>query len=387
MQSRFHRFGFAVAGVFVLTFLPVLVAGAEDQNVSSACGACHLCDKPTAENPCLRKCMRPGDSEAEKKFAATQNAPDVIVIDKMSELYMPVSFPHRLHASMEAMSVGCTFCHHHETGDKPQACGACHGDFTKPGNLWQPSLRGAYHRQCMGCHRDWSGENSCTICHAERAAGQPVIIKGDASDIAGKLHPNVTELEKKIYPTPQLEEGTMVTFNHKEHVQTFGRRCVECHTEENCSRCHNRTGDAPKHERQDPHQDCAKCHDVNGDCTTCHMKTESPGFDHGKRSGFVIKTYHEGVACQKCHTDRATYKGLKAQCAACHAPEWSPTGFDHAKSGKISLDEKHQDVGCAGCHPGGMGAPINCEACHDKKVAYPKKLPGTLLDPPKPAQP
>jgi hypothetical protein len=126
---------------------------------------------------------------------------------------------------------------------------------------------------------------------------------------------------------------------------------------------------------------------VSGDCTQCHMKTEAPGFDHGKRSGFAMKPYHEGLACQKCHKDPATYKGLKQSCTACHAADWSPKGFDHAKSQKLALDEDHRDADCAGCHPSGMGAPINCESCHEKAFTYPQKLPGTRLDIQAPAQP
>jgi hypothetical protein len=331
--------------------------------------------------------MRPQSSEADKRFSESESSPDVIVIEKISELYMPVVFPHRLHASMEAMSDGCKLCHHHETADKPQPCSACHENSTQADNLWQPSLRGAYHRQCLSCHRDWSGETGCIICHAERAPGQVVESKPDITDITGRLHPNVKEPDKKVFQTPQLEEGTMVTFNHKEHVQVFGKRCVDCHAKENCSRCHKQNGNAPKHVRQDPHQDCVKCHDVAGDCTTCHSKTESPGFDHAKRSGFPLKAYHERLACRMCHRDSATNKGLKQQCVACHATDWSPKNFDHVKSGKIALDDKHKDGDCAGCHPNGMGAPVKCEACHDKTFTYPKNLPGTLLGDQPPAQP
>ncbi len=385
MRSEFHRnaaYGFGRAAVVLAAAIMSFAAlsMAQEPAKSDICAMCHTCEKPSAEAPCLKTCERPNDSEADKRFSESQSSPDVIVIKEISELYMPVIFPHRLHASMEAMSDGCTLCHHHEVAGKPQPCSACHGNFTEPGNLWKPGLRGAYHRHCLSCHRDWSGETACLKCHAERAPGQPIDPKPDLTDIIGRLHPNVQEPDKKVYQTPKLEEGMMVTFNHKEHVQTFGKRCVDCHAEENCNRCHNRTDEAPKRVRHDPHQDCAKCHDVNGDCTQCHMKTESSGFDHAKRSGFAMNAFHESVACQKCHKDPATFKGLKAQCAACHGADWSPKGFDHAKSGKLALDDKHRDVDCAGCHPNGMGAPVNCESCHEKTFVYPQKLPGTRLD-------
>ncbi|HRT22032.1 MAG TPA: cytochrome c3 family protein [Candidatus Hydrogenedentes bacterium] len=379
--------------VFVAMAAVVLVARSLSAEMHAKpgndCSPCHTCEKPTKEDPCLKKCLRPEMKDADKRFAESQSAPDVILIDKMSELYMPVVFPHRLHAAMEAMSDGCEICHHHEeaTAEKPQPCSACHGDFTQPGNLWKPGLRGAYHRQCLSCHRDWSGSTDCIKCHEEREPGQPIEPKPDLSDTTGKLHPNVAEPDKLIYRTPGLEEGMLVTFNHKEHVQVFGKRCVNCHRQENCNRCHNRNGDAPKHVRDDPHQDCAGCHAVDGDCSQCHMKTESPGFNHEKRTGFELKSYHKGVACKACHKDPATYKGLRRECSACHAADWSPPNFDHAKSGKITLDENHAGTDCAGCHPNGMGAPINCEACHEKTFVYPQKSPGAPVGAPAPEQP
>ena len=42
-------------------------------------------------------------------------------------------------------------------------------------DLRQPSLKGAYHRQCINCHLDWSHENACGFCHEQapdkKAAG------------------------------------------------------------------------------------------------------------------------------------------------------------------------------------------------------------------------
>lgn len=329
--------------------------------------------------PAVAEDRGPVASDAGMDSSNSRTVPDTFVIDKISELYGPVLFPHGRHASMAGMAGGCTACHHQERSGVPQPCDACHGEATPASNLRQPSLRGAYHRQCLSCHRDWSGGMNCEQCHAKRVLGEPVEPAPDPSDGAGALHPNVQAPEKKIYPTPGVEEGPMVTFNHREHVEVFGKRCVDCHVNEHCGRCHDPRGNTPKPVRDDPHQDCTNCHAVADDCSVCHAKAESPGFDHAKRTGFAMKPYHQDVACRGCHTDASSYKGLKRQCTSCHAPNWAPTEFEHAKSGTLALDERHEGMDCSGCHPNGMGSPVTCTACHKKKFTYPRKSPGTRL--------
>lgn len=349
----------------------------------SDCTACHACATPTAEDRCLRACTRPGGPAKSGDAAAS---PDVLVLDKLSDLYMPVVFPHRLHAGMGAMAGGCASCHHQSTGDTYGRCDTCHGLTSDPKTPRVPNLKGAYHRQCLSCHREWSGDTKCEVCHAKRAPGQPPEVP-DTAGMMAKLHPNTKAPDKFLYQTPEAEEGSMVTFNHKEHVEVFGRRCEECHTQGGCARCHSVDAEKRKVEREDYHQDCVACHKIDDDCTACHMAQESPGFNHEKRSGFALKAYHAEVACQKCHTDPATFKGLKRECLTCHAADWAPQGFAHEKSGKLTLDKDHAEIDCAGCHPDGMGTPIKCDTCHEKDIQYPARLPGTLLTPPAPAEP
>lgn len=340
------------------------------------CSPCHSSSTPGMDDLIPgRRCVRPRSSDAIPPKA--DNPPDVTIMGQMSEIYVPVVFPHGLHASMESMADGCVVCHHHGEKGKIVSCRNCHSAATAADNLRQPGLKGAYHRQCMACHREWSHNTDCQICHAKRVAGQPDP-PIDRSDFTGHLHPNVSVPEKRIYPTPGLQEGMMVTFQHKQHVDLFGKRCVDCHRRENCSRCHDTITPA-KRVRQDPHEDCVSCHDVGGDCAKCHMDHEMPPFDHAKRSKFVLKPYHQGVACQKCHKDPKDFKGNKTECTACHAADWFPKDFDHSRTG-LTLNEAHKDTDCLGCHPDGLAKEIQCSVCHDDRH-YPKDLPGTLLNP------
>jgi len=336
------------------------------------CSSCHSSDNPGLsdlfKSPC-RRSRTPSGPVADR----SEEAPDVFILDQLSSIYVPVVFPHKLHASMESMADGCNVCHHHDAPGKTRACHECHNGTASAINLRQPGLKGAYHRQCLGCHREWSHDTDCVVCHAKRLPGKAPELT-DPTDIIGRLHPNVAVPDKRVYETPEQEQGSKVTFLHKEHVQLFGKKCVDCHMKENCSNCHDTAVAQEKRVRQDPHQDCSKCHDTSGDCTYCHMQQESTGFDHERRSGFMLKPFHHGVACGKCHTAEH-FRGLKRECGTCHAPDWFPEVFDHAKTG-LTLDTAHADTSCNGCHPNGLGKPTDCSVCHDDNRKYPDKSPG-----------
>jgi hypothetical protein len=342
------------------------------------CTPCHDSDTPSKDDLLPnRRCMRIREKTA-PTMKEGQTIPDVVLMDEMSQMYTPVVFPHGLHAKMETLSEGCGLCHHHSEKGKIVSCKNCHDPNSTSEDLRQPSLKGAYHRQCMACHREWSETTDCQICHAKRTK-DTVVTKPDLTDITGQLHPNVSVPELKVYPTNALQEGTMVTFRHKEHIEVFGKQCAECHRNENCSRCHDPVN-LGKHKRKDPHEDCQSCHDVaNGDCTECHMERQAPPFTHSKRAKFALKPYHLGIACKECHKDTKQYAGLKSDCRSCHAENWFPTGFDHAKT-SLTLNEAHKDTDCLGCHPKGLGVPTDCTVCHDDKQ-FPKDVPGVIAPP------
>ena len=139
-----------------------------------------------------------------------ETGPDVIEIDGMVSYYGPVSFDHAMH--VELTEQNCTKCHHHTTGMTPKdarclkchkggeeadsmACGDCHSsrrfesDYlsslaTDP-NLYhidKPGLKGAFHRNCLGCHKEIGGPAGCQDCHVRNDSG-------DAFLHAGKFAP------------------------------------------------------------------------------------------------------------------------------------------------------------------------------------------------------
>ncbi len=326
------------------------------------CAVCHVSESPkTAEEAKLKACPRPRDAEK----SAAGESPDVVIMDALSELYVPVVFPHKLHASMTDMGVGCATCHHANPEGRILKCSECHNGPSEATNLEKPSLKGAYHRQCLNCHREWDHKTDCGICHAKRVPGVKFEIPADPTDIMGSLHPNIEAPDKKIYEAKKLEDAPVVTFHHAEHVTTFGLRCVDCHTEQSCNQCHD-NGKRTPHVKQDPHEDCVRCHEkeTTDNCTYCHATEPTTGFDHERVAGAALAAYHREVKCRSCHGGDKRMQPVDPKCESCHAADWTPAEFDHSITGLV-FDEDHKDLDCSACHPNGMGQPTDCSVCHD----------------------
>ncbi|MCC7017856.1 MAG: cytochrome c3 family protein, partial [Rhodospirillales bacterium] len=206
--------------------------------------------------------------------------PDVVLLNRLEDRFEPVPFDHRGHARMAQMSDGCVTCHHHpphpgedshrpvttqadgqplqaEAGDIPR-CESCHPVQQEKVTLRLPNLKGAYHRQCLACHRDWAHANACTVCHQPKRRGEAP--GGDADvdamaasqpaptpdDIVGRMHKPIPEPNDHIYVarfTPVA--GPLVLFRHQEHVKSFGIKCASCHRRDSCADCHSPTAAAP----------------------------------------------------------------------------------------------------------------------------------------------
>lgn len=150
---------------------------------NAGCAVCHDGPRPPLEEPpptpegprpSVGLAALPGPSDA---------LPETVTIDALADEYQASSIPHlkiirrfddgvrrnalasRFHGSVEAM---CAGCHHHSPiGERPPRCAACHGDSAAPiGDA--PSLKVAYHRQCLGCHRRLGIKAGCTDCHAAK---------------------------------------------------------------------------------------------------------------------------------------------------------------------------------------------------------------------------
>ena len=345
------------------------------------CRSCHSCDLPSKENPCLIKCQRHEILTAHK---TTEDGPEVVTIDELTEYYVPVLFSHKLHSQMSEFSGGCTICHHRNPSGRILSCKECHKLKADKADLGMPALKGAYHRQCLGCHREWSHNTKCSICHALRSAESEMIANADKTDIVGSEHPPITAPEKVVFETA-ADEGNYVTFYHDEHVDIFEFKCVDCHRQENCQRCHNMEAESfidqkrfvISHDEdktmEDIHGSCYPCHEES-DCDKCHSESIMNPFDHETTTGWVLNKYHNNLKCRECHFSTNMFSSLDNTCTSCHA-DFVSGSFDHKITGLV-LDDIHQEVDCEDCHQEQYySAKINCESCHDDK-SYPKDRPG-----------
>ena len=164
--------------------------------------------------------------------------------------------------------------------------------------------------------------------------------------------------------------------------------CQDCHTQEIthfdkaiCTTCHQQINSAFMSSHTQAYgTDCRGCHDG--------LETISKNFDHSQ-SVFKLEGRHQGLTCEKCHTNARTAVNFKSQpadcaachlkndehkgrfgkdCAACHKPAgWKPSTFDHNLF-NFKLEGKHAQVECTECHVNNVfkGTPTACYACHQK---------------------
>ncbi|MBN1356961.1 cytochrome c3 family protein [bacterium] len=337
------------------------------------CGLCHYCTEPTISEPCLYQCPRHKNIPTTDLKTPVDTGPDVVVLDTLEHLYEPARFNHKLHARMAEMSKGCTECHHYSPEGEYPACRECHKPGIPSDNLKQVGLKGAYHRQCIGCHREWSGETDCEVCHASKT--------GDlGSGEISKRHFPLVKPPGTIPYTTAFREGSTVRFDHKSHAEDYALQCQSCHRGSGCMPCHTQGRDMDQTDARKSNRGCLDCHGDMG-CTNCHdVPQNAPPFDHSKTK-FPLESYHAGLECKVCHDRESRHHGGSTECVSCHVKGWDPDRFDHAVTG-FRLDETHRTFNCQECHhENRYRDPPRCGNCHDAEYRYPDVSPGKKADP------
>lgn len=390
LKPRHHVSAARILAMALLAFLTTAALPCAGQQSKSSphslppelrnkCAMCHSCTTPTRSNPCLITCPRVKESTGRYTPA---DGPGVMLMSSMKGQFGPVPFNHRSHAQMAEMSGGCYGCHHYnDTALGILSCASCHPENRKRENVTLPDLKAAYHRRCLDCHRQWTGSPECKSCHLDKSDGKSAAqILAENSKVR-KDHPTVPIPDKKVFVTKE-QDATVVTFFHNDHTKKFGLACVDCHRQEGCVGCHDRrpeelrkkSSPATTDDFESRHARCVSCHEGQP-CTKCHAAKEAQPFEHGRATGWTLKTYHERLACARCHGASRKFAALNSECASCHSP-WPPESFTHSITG-LKLDETHAAVDCIECHPGkSFEKPPVCSGCHDDK-SYPTFKPGT----------
>lgn len=353
----------------------------DHSKLNISCKTCHTCDVPTKSEPCLVLCPR---EKVATVYQKPEQTPELIVIDQLSNRYSPVNFSHRMHAQMSEMGGGCQGCHHYNTSGPILKCSNCHEASRKRDDVSVPDLNGAYHRQCINCHREWSHTTDCNSCHIPKKDMKGNETLTSQKNYSNKNHPEVKEPTKFVYET-KSDKGKLVTFFHNDHTKKFGISCVTCHKQESCTKCHdvNRTSKdklktvVTKKTFGEQHKNCISCHPESEKCSNCHSSKTLEPFDHGKSTGWTLKTYHAKLSCAKCHGTQIPYKKLDNKCSNCHTG-WNSSNFNHKVTGLV-LDETHIEFDCTDCHgEEDYSKKPSCEGCHDD-MSYPQNKPGKLV--------
>jgi hypothetical protein len=269
-----------------------------------------------------------------------EHGPGVVMLDELKDLFEGVPFDHRSHAQMAAMGKGCETCHHYSPDAlKHPECKSCHvRAAADKRTLRQPTLKGAYHRQCLNCHREWSGANQCGTCHQPRGksdiakaggggegGNRAVAAAPTPDDVTGRMHPPIPEPETKQYRarfTPA--DGPNVLFRHKEHIDKYQLKCVTCHHEDNCTRCHSNSNSNGN---------------GNGKATTTGVKPSDAA--HAVANGNLAsgRRLKQGLSWKQAHDPCITCHG-DAKCSHCHYKDGQPPPAPGAAPAKAGNDKE-----------------------------------------------
>jgi len=129
--------------------------------------------------------------------ATAGDTPQSVELNSTGEYYASFTFDHAMHETVGT----CADCHHHAIGggasdpncvechkNSPAAeivaCSGCHEEApysaaalqnlaaqTYQYHVDKPGLKGAMHRNCLGCHEVMDGPVGCSDCHMRTARG------------------------------------------------------------------------------------------------------------------------------------------------------------------------------------------------------------------------
>ncbi len=273
-------------------------------------------------------------------------------------VYGTVRFMHKKHAGILK---DCFICHHHRPADldasETYRCSACHQKPFNPGLPDRIGLKGAHHRQCMGCHKKWDkGPVGCTECHTRNVPDHGRLVTLSEN-------PKPTDVTKECIRCHQTQAVEMLTSTHwlwkgpsaftegYENRVELGKATKTVnnfliHIASNwprCTACHAGYG------WQDNTFDFTEKTRI--DCLVCHDTTKT--YRKAPRGAGMPESEVDLV-----YVAKNVGKPSRQTCGACH---FASAGEDPVKHGKLNpfLDfhSSSSDI-----HMGGLG--FQCHDCH-----------------------
>ena len=326
--------------------------------------------------------LTPRDIPAEYNYLVMNSA----FINRDVDIYGPVRFMHKKHAGLSA---DCTVCHHYRPNEpgasETMRCSACHQDSFNPEVPDRIGLKGAIHRQCVGCHERLNhGPTRCSsACHERRVRNHEELVKLsrnpgpiEVTTECLRCHPDQGEdmltsthwLWKGPSPFTQGQErrvdlgkATLTVNNFCVSIISNWPRCTGCHagygwkdatfdfkdkTRIDCLVCHDTTGTYQKDHNSaglpEPLVDLALVAKKVGKpsrktCGNCHFSGGDEDFvRHGKLN--ALPDFHS----KSCDIHM---EGLGFQCHDCHKTR------NHKIAGRsIALPVSEGSRSCNNCH-------------------------------------
>lgn len=244
-------------------------------------------------------------------------------------------------------------------------CSKCHVRFD----------RSAQARLCMDCHKDVGRDMRERTGMHGRLKPQPC--RSCHTDHRG-IEAGIAEFDRKA-------------FDHRatDHALRGRHETVEC------AACHvagRKYRDAPSecqscHRKDDRHEGT-----LGADCASCHgdVDWKASRFEHS-RTKFALSGKHgvPPLKCADCHRDHRSYRGVAAECVACHRKDdmhegtlgsdcaschadssWKASRFDHGGTKfALSLGHAVPPLKCTDCHRDHRSyrrTALDCASCHRK---------------------
>jgi octaheme c-type cytochrome (tetrathionate reductase family) len=320
-----------------------------------------------------------------------------------------------MHSAMEIKLGGpCSSCHDNMEGHEPQSCARCHGLPNEGDSPSRIGLKGAYHRQCVGCHesqeKPTSAPTACAACHHPWTPDHSTLmsLKEEASpqDVTRaclECHPGVgQDLLKTAHWNWKGSSPTLAGYEHRTDISLrlmVNNYCIAIGSNvQQCMSCHIGYGGVDdKYDFNNPANiDCLVCHDTTGTykkdpnrsgfpdpsvdlvevsrkvgrpsrraCGSCHFYSGgAPNAKHGDLEPALAEPnpaadLHMGtlnMRCQDCHTTaRHRIAGMSLTAPAVEGRvscEQCHGGAPHGVSGPLSrhLDDHVRNVACETCH-------------------------------------
>jgi octaheme c-type cytochrome (tetrathionate reductase family) len=313
----------------------------------------------------------------------------------------------KLHGAMDLRIAGasCVSCHADLTEKKFQKCSQCHGASNEPDFPARIGLKGAYHRQCIGCHQNQPASakapTDCASCHHPLVPDHKALVNLPAGTsrtaVAARCLACHPETGMDILKTAHWNwRGRTPDILGKEHATAFGLRNAVDNYDISLIANPGQTslfhiGDGQVGENDPAKIDCLVCHDTTSNyrrepnpagldwaaeagkagrpsrfnCGGCHFYGGGgAGVKNGDLSPALIKPgpdddVHMGkvdMRCQDCHITRnhqiaglsfnAPVVEERTGCPSCHSEQ------PHGITGVISrhLDDHVKTVACETCH-------------------------------------